>query len=142
MATVPDNLKAVFTTSVSRDGGFYIGIPLGFVESGTVELGQQYKVALIETPETEGEPVQDSGPDRSTHTERQPQQQPSRSGPPVEEGEEIKVQIESLGDGGDGVAKVNGGYVVIVPGTEPGQQPMVRVNKVKSNVAFATVVRD
>ena len=64
----------------------------------------------------------------------------STAGPPVEEGEVREVTIETLGDQGDGIAKVERGYVVIVPGARPGDRPTVEIEQVRRNVAFATVV--
>jgi predicted RNA-binding protein with TRAM domain len=58
----------------------------------------------------------------------------------VREGETIQVEIESLGEQGDGLAKVGPGYVVFVPDTEVGQQPLVRITAARENVAFAEVV--
>jgi predicted RNA-binding protein with TRAM domain len=50
------------------------------------------------------------------------------------------VTIESVGDQGDGIAKVERGYVVIVPDGQPGQQPTVEIDTVRQNVSFATIV--
>jgi predicted RNA-binding protein with TRAM domain len=60
--------------------------------------------------------------------------------PPVEEGEVRAVTVETVGDQGDGIAKVDRGYVVIVPNTEPGDQPTVEIEQVQESVAFASVV--
>lgn len=62
------------------------------------------------------------------------------SEPPVDEGEVHDVTIETVGDQGDGITKVERGYVVIVLGTQPGEQPTVEIEQVQENVAFATVV--
>jgi predicted RNA-binding protein with TRAM domain len=51
-----------------------------------------------------------------------------------------EVTIESVGDQGDGIAKVERGYVVIVPDGEPGDQPTVEITNVRQNVSFATIV--
>ena len=48
--------------------------------------------------------------------------------------------IESLGEQGDGIAKVGRGYVVIVPDAHPGDEPTVRIDRIQDNVAFASVV--
>jgi len=48
----------------------------------------------------------------------------------------------TLGDQGDWIAKVERGYVVIIPGTQPGEQPTVEVEQVRENMAFASVVAD
>jgi predicted RNA-binding protein with TRAM domain len=58
----------------------------------------------------------------------------------VEEGEVRDVTIETVGDQGDGIAKVERGYVVIVPGAQPGDKPTVEIEQVQENVAFASIV--
>ena len=58
------------------------------------------------------------------------------SAPPVSEGQEVDVRIESVGDKGDGVARVEG-FVVFVPGTTKGDTCKIRIKKVLSSVAFA-----
>jgi predicted RNA-binding protein with TRAM domain len=58
----------------------------------------------------------------------------------VREGETLQVDIESLGEQGDGLAKVGPGYVVFVSDTEVGQQPLVRITATRENVAFAEVI--
>ncbi|ELZ53165.1 hypothetical protein C465_01419 [Halorubrum distributum JCM 9100] len=55
-------------------------------------------------------------------------------------GEVRDVTIETTGDQGDGIAKVERGYVVIVPGGQPGDEPSVEIEQVKENVAFASIV--
>ena len=78
---------------------------------------------------------------------RSTQQSPSQetasrtpSGPPVKEGEVRNVTIETVGDQGDGIAKVERGYVVIVSGAQPGDEPTIEIEQVQKNVAFASVV--
>ena len=56
------------------------------------------------------------------------------------EGEQRRLQIEDVGDQGDGLARVGPGYVVFVADTEIGQQPLVRITTVRENVAFAEIV--
>ena len=48
------------------------------------------------------------------------------------------MTIESLGDQGDGITKIDRGYVVIVPGTRPDDKVTVEIE----NVAFARVSDD
>jgi len=52
------------------------------------------------------------------------------------------VTIESLGDQGDGIAKIDRGYVVIVPGTRPDDEVTVEIENARENVAFARVRDD
>jgi predicted RNA-binding protein with TRAM domain len=58
---------------------------------------------------------------------------------PVREGEEYKVEIESVGEKGDGIAKVKG-FVLFIPNTKKGDYVKVKVTKVLKNVGFAEVV--
>jgi Predicted RNA-binding protein, contains TRAM domain len=51
-----------------------------------------------------------------------------------------QVTVESVGDQGDGIAKVERGYVVIVPDARPGDEPTVEIEEVQQNVAFARVI--
>jgi predicted RNA-binding protein with TRAM domain len=50
------------------------------------------------------------------------------------------VTIETLGDKGDGTAKIERGYVVIVPDSRPGDEPTVEITSVRENVSFANVI--
>ena len=47
-----------------------------------------------------------------------------------------------VGDQGDGIAKVERGYVVIVPDALPGDELTVQIDQVQENVAFASIVED
>jgi predicted RNA-binding protein with TRAM domain len=62
--------------------------------------------------------------------------------PPVERGEVRSVTIDTLGDQGDGLARVERGFVVIVPGTQPGDRVDVEITDVRETVAFAEPVSD
>lgn len=64
----------------------------------------------------------------------------SRQTPPVSEGEEVDVQIESIGDKGDGVAKVKG-FVIFVNGVAKGEWVRIKIKKVLASVAFAEKVK-
>ena len=50
------------------------------------------------------------------------------------------MTIESVGDQGDGIAKVERGYVVIVPGARPGDEVEVEIQNARENVAFGEVI--
>ena len=50
------------------------------------------------------------------------------------------MTIETIGDQGDGIAKVERGYLVIVAGTRPGDEPTIGIDDVRQNVAFVSVV--
>jgi len=59
---------------------------------------------------------------------------------PVNEGQEYDVEVESVGEKGDGIAKVKG-FVLFVGGTQKGDLVKVKVTKVLQNVGFAQVVK-
>jgi 23S rRNA (uridine2552-2'-O)-methyltransferase len=54
----------------------------------------------------------------------------------VREGDRREVEIEAVGDEGDGVAKVEG-FTLFVPGTEAGETVEVHVTDVKPRYGFA-----
>ncbi|NJE54288.1 TRAM domain-containing protein [Thermococcus sp. 21S9] len=58
---------------------------------------------------------------------------------PVKVGERYKVKIESLGKGGDGIAKIQG-FVIFVPNTQVGDEVEIVINSVKRKFAFASVI--
>ena len=55
---------------------------------------------------------------------------------PVEEGDRVEVEIEKLGEEGDGIAYVEG-YSLFVPGTDVGETVTVVVDDVKPRFGFA-----
>jgi len=58
---------------------------------------------------------------------------------PVKIGDELDVEIESVGEKGDGIAKKEG-FVIFVPGTQKGDKVRVRITKVFRKVGFGEVV--
>ncbi len=64
----------------------------------------------------------------------------SRQTPPVSDGDEVDVQIESIGDKGDGVAKVKG-FVIFVSGVTKGEWVRIKIKKVLASVAFAEKIK-
>ncbi|WP_096391787.1 TRAM domain-containing protein [Halopenitus persicus] len=139
MVKIPNSLRSVFSATVQeRDGGYVVEIPVEEVTHDAVTVDQTYRVAILDTPPARSSTEQDSP--QSSRTQQTDQQH--SPDPPVAEGEIRDVTIETIGDQGDGIAKVERGYVVIVPGSEPGQQPIVEIEQVQENVAFASVVED
>ena len=139
MVEIPDSLRSVFSATVhERDGGYIVEIPAEEITHDAVTVGETYRVAILDTPTARVSTEQDT-PQSSRSQRRDPQHSP---GPPVEEGEVRDVTIETIGGQGDGIAKVERGYVVIVPGGQPGQQPTVEIEQVQENVAFASVIED
>ena len=58
----------------------------------------------------------------------------------MSEGDTRTVTIETTGDQGDGIARIEHGYVVIVPGSVPDDELTVEINVVKENFAIAEIV--
>jgi Predicted RNA-binding protein, contains TRAM domain len=133
MVEIPDSLRSLFTARVEERGGRYlIEVPESEVEHEAALPGETYRVAILPTPERAAGST-DSSSSNDNHDAGPPD-------PPVDEGEVRDVTIESVGDQGDGIAKVERGYVVIVPDAKPGDQPTVEIEQVKENVAFARVI--
>jgi len=140
MTEISDSLRLLFETSVEDEGDRYtVAIPSELVENGSIETGSSYRVALLAAKaddQTETAPSQDA-PASVSRTDPAPSH---AQGPPVEEGEVRTVSIDTLGDQGDGIAKVERGFIVIVPGTKPGDRVEVEITDVKETVAFAKTV--
>ncbi len=58
---------------------------------------------------------------------------------PVKEGDTYDVEIEGIGEKGDGIAKIKG-YVIIVPNVKKGDRVKVKVNAVRGKVSFGEVI--
>ncbi|MFB6138231.1 MAG: TRAM domain-containing protein [Halobacteriaceae archaeon] len=134
MVEIPDSLYTLFSTTLEeRDGRYVVSVPADEVEHSPVAAGQTYRVALLErgtSPDATGESTTERPSSGADHPPE----------PPVEEGEVRTVTVEALGDKGDGIAKVERGYVVIVPGAGPGEEVEVEIESVQQNVAFAEVI--
>jgi len=151
MVELTDSLKCLFTGTIEERGDEHVvTIPATEIEHGTVEAGESYRVALIKregdggaTVATDGaadRPVASNGDGGASTSTARPSSNDGASGPPVSEGDVREVTIETLGDKGDGIAKIERGYVVIVPDSEPGDEPTVEITSVRENVSFAEVV--
>lgn len=130
---ISEKLLCLFSTDVSKEEDRYvIEVPRQEVETGDVEPGEIYKVALISRDEaTEETPV------TAERTSA-----PSEPQPPVDVGETRYVEIEDIGKQGDGIARVERGYVIIVPGADVGERVKVEVSEVKSNFAVGEVIEE
>jgi predicted RNA-binding protein with TRAM domain len=133
---IPEGLRCIFSAEVDEQQDSYvIGVPKNEVETRNIQKGRVYRTALLTTTETEAEEgSSDSGAKADTTGSKQ-----GVSGPPVGEGEVREVEIENIGDQGDGITRVERGFVVIVPETEKGERVTVEITDVKPNVAFGEV---
>ncbi|GAA0308440.1 TRAM domain-containing protein [Halarchaeum salinum] len=154
MAEISDSIRLLFETEIEADDDRYVvSIPKSLVENGSLSLDDPYRVALLAaSDETAGNaaPSTDKTPSTDATSEMPSSSSRSRTGnraserqtqePPVSEGDIRTVTIDTLGDQGDGIAKVERGFIVIVPGTKPGDQLNVEITDVKETVAFAEPV--
>ncbi|WP_435335321.1 TRAM domain-containing protein [Haloarchaeobius sp. TZWWS8] len=130
---ISDKLLCLFSAKVDSDGDSYtIEVPRQEIETGSVDSGETYRVALISREEES---------ETTTETE-ETSTSPSEPQPPVEIGETRYVEIEDIGKQGDGIARVERGYVIIVPGADVGERVKVEVTEVKSNFAVGEIIED
>jgi predicted RNA-binding protein with TRAM domain len=130
---IPSQLRCLFAGAVEqRDGKYLIEVPEQEIEIGELQSGETYRVAVLGSPAT----------DDANETTTDSQRERTPSTPPVEEGEQRTVEIEDIGDQGDGITRVECGFVVIVPDTERGERVTVEITDVAESVAFAEVVEN
>ncbi|MDZ5812879.1 TRAM domain-containing protein [Halorubrum sp. AD140] len=134
---ISEKLLCLFSADVREESGEYVvDVPRREVERGALEPGETYRVALISRSADDEDDDTDGGTDVSaSRADDGPQ-------PPVEPGEMRYVEIEDLGKQGDGIARVERGYVIIVPDTEVGERVKIEVTEVKSNFAVGEVVEE
>lgn len=137
---ISDDLLCVFNADVAEwDGSYTITVPKREITRGDVDDDTVYRVALIETQTTAiDEPASDTA-ESQTNTETTADAGPT-SEPPVDVGNRRMVEIEDIGSQGDGIARVERGYVIIIPETEEGDHVTIEVTEVNQNVAFGNVV--
>lgn len=122
----------VFSAEIeSRNGTAVITVPDRELELGELEMDETYRVAIYPQPTP------------SASSETTPVREPSRaeeSPPPVEEEATLDVEIEDVGDQGDGIARIGPGYIVFVPDTDIGDRVTIRITDARENFAFADVI--
>lgn len=128
---ISDQLRTLFSATVEeRDGSYVIEVPEQEIQLGGIQAGETYRVAVL--------PSSSTSEANDTESNSQPEQVSPE--PPVEEGETRTVEIENIGDQGDGIAYVERGFVVIVPDTKETERVTIEITDVRENVAFAEVV--
>ena len=145
MVTIPDSLQVLFTGTIEErnDGTYIVEIPHREVEQSSLTSGESHRVALLPPQEAADQqataPTGSSPNQQSNGAHSNPNGTPASS-PPVSEGDVMGVEIVDEGDQGDGIAKVEGGYVVIVPEGNVGERLFIEIDAVKDNVSFGSVV--
>jgi predicted RNA-binding protein with TRAM domain len=130
-----DDLRCLFSGRIERrDGAYVVEVPERELSLGDLEEGGIYRVALLADHDA-GETDDADGGERDRDRDRVPT-------PPVEEGDRREVEIVDIGEQGDGIAKVERGYVVIVPGGEIGDEVTVEITTVMDNYAIGEIRED
>ena len=136
MVEIPDRLECLFTASVEEtEDSYSIEIPREELDVGTASAGETYRGVILDKPQ----------PGRNESQSAEASATAGASSPPtpsVSSGDVREVTIESLGDQGDGIAKVERGYVLIVPGGRPEDEVTVEITDVRENFAFTRVQDD
>ena len=131
---ISDKLLCLFSADVAiEDDKYVVEVPRREIETGSVEPGETYRVALISDDSDSSEQASESETETSSGAPSEPQ-------PPVEEGEVRYVEVEDIGKQGDGIARVERGYVIIVPDAEIGERVKVEITEVKSNFAVGEII--
>ncbi|NKE37546.1 TRAM domain-containing protein [Natronococcus sp. JC468] len=129
---ISEKLLCVFSATVEeQDDSYVIEVPKREFSDGDIQLEDVYQTALLPT-------LSSNSDDQPEQTRESSETSPPE--PPVTEDEIRTVEIENTGEQGDGIARVERGYVIIVPETEPGDHVKVKVTGVRENVAFAEVI--
>jgi len=132
-----EQLRCLFSATVEPRGDSYvIEVPEGEIDLGTVDTDETYRIALVPASTT----PEDGDRTANTVSDPDPSREENAPSQPVEEGERRTVEIEDIGDQGDGLTRVERGFVVIVPDTDRGERVRVEITDVRENVAFADVV--
>ena len=131
---ISEKLHCLFSASIEeQNGSSVITIPEHELEHGELQQGETYRIAIVSSPSQE-----EREPTERTEPESQRGNEPPE--PPVEEGETRDVEIEDIGEQGDGITRVERGFVVIVPDTKESERVTIEITDVRQNVAFADVV--
>ena len=132
---ISEKLLCLFSAEVREtdDGEYVVDVPNREIDTGSLEPGETYRVALV---------ARDGSADAGGDIDESASRSDDGPQPPVEPGEMRYVEIEDLGKQGDGIARVERGYVIIVPDTEVGERVKIEVTEVKSNFAVGEVVEE
>jgi predicted RNA-binding protein with TRAM domain len=131
---ISEDLLCLYSATVEHeDDSYVLEVPEQEIQNGDLSDDDVYKIALIATSP--------DGTETTRGSSEREQTLESESGPPVDEGDIRKVEIEGVGDQGDGVGKIAGGYVVIVPDTEPGDTVTAEMKTVRENFAIAEIIQ-
>lgn len=127
MSSILNSLLSYFTAKIyEEDEKYVIEVPKHEVQQGSLDLDSPHKVAIFGSEEEQA--AQSTTP---SHEELTPG--PS---PPVREGEELTVDVVDEGSEGDGIARINEGYVIIIPEGTVGDSLEIEITAVKEQFAI------
>jgi len=128
---ISEQLRCLFSCKVEeRNGSYVFEVPEQEIHFGDLQVQEPYRVAVLPLPSI----------NEANTNDADPQTEQASQTPPVEEGEQRTVEIEDIGDQGDGITRVERGFVVIVPDTKQSERVTIEITDVRENVAFAEVV--
>lgn len=137
---ISDNLLCLFSAQVEEQRDSYvIEIPKQEITKGEIQSNEVYRTAMLSTSTDAKAQEHSTATETETEKETETKGERDTSGPPVDEGELREVDIEDIGEQGDGITRVEHGYVVIIPDTEKGERVTVEITEVQPNVAFGEV---
>jgi len=119
-------------TIESRDETNVISVPERELSIGDLDAGDAYRIAIL--PQSDG-----SGSDDASASAT-PEPATGGDDPPVSEGDTLEVEIEDVGDQGDGIARIGPGYIVFVSGTDVGDRVTIEIEQARANYAFGEVL--
>ncbi|SIR63953.1 Predicted RNA-binding protein, contains TRAM domain [Haladaptatus litoreus] len=141
---IPDELCCLFSSEIEAENESYtFTVPTQEIVDGDIQPDTAYRVALLKQPapaDSKAKKTPSSTASPTTRNEENSDRQSRPTTAPVEEGDRRTVEIEGVGEQGDGIARVDRGYVIIVPDTEQRDRVTVEITNVTPSVAFAEVV--
>ena len=139
---IPEQLACLYTAELTEtEDSYTFTVPATEVEEGSVTPGETIRVAVLADNDVgDGSDSPDDTTEETASTAQSETSTASQPEPPVSEGETRVVEIQDVGDQGDGITRVERGFVVIIPETDEGETVEIRIETVRPNVAFGTVI--
>ena len=125
---ITDQLRCLFSGKIEERNGLYVvEVPKQEIQRDSIQTDETYRVAMLSVPTT----------NEANDADTDPHPEDTSATPPVAEGDQRTVEIEDIGDQGDGITRVERGFVVIVPDTKQGERVTIEITDVRENVPFA-----
>lgn len=103
---ISDQLRCLFSASIEeRNGSYVVEVPEQELRLGDIQQDETYRMAILPSPSTS----------ENTKPETEPKRERGPPEPPVEEGEIRDVEIEDIGEQGDGIAVSSAGTLSSCP---------------------------